>query len=101
MNTTSKLPNNLANRAKNEPKAKKPRQSRSKIKVMLIVFFGCRSVVHHEFIPEGQTVNKEYYLAVLRRLRGAIRRKRPDLLADNSWIFPHDNVTVFARFGSL
>ena len=78
-------------RAKNEPKPKKPRQSRSKIKTMLIVFFDYRGVVHHEFVPEGQTVNKEYYLAVLRRLREAIRRKRPDLWADNSWIFHHDN----------
>ena len=38
-----------------------------------------------------QTFNKEYYLAVLRRLREAIRRKRPALWADNSWIFHHDN----------
>ena len=51
-------------RAKNEPKPKKPRQSRSKIKVMLIVFLDCRGVVHHEFVPEDQTVNEEYYLAV-------------------------------------
>ena len=66
-------------RAKNKPKPKKPRQSRSKIKVILIVFFDYRGVVHHGFVPEGQTVNKEYYLAVLRRLCEAIRRKRPDL----------------------
>ncbi|KAJ8956288.1 hypothetical protein NQ318_015024 [Aromia moschata] len=25
-------------------------------------------VVHSEFLPEGQTVNKEYYLGILRRL---------------------------------
>ena len=58
---------------------------------MLIVFFDYRGVVHHEFVPEGQTVNKEYYLAVLRRLREAITRKWMDLWADNSWIFHHDN----------
>ena len=43
------------------------------------VFFDYRGVVHHKFVPEGQAVNKEYYLAVLRRLRKTIRRKRPDL----------------------
>ena len=59
---------------------------------MLIVFFDYRGVVHHEFVPEGQTINKEYFMVVLRRLREAIRRKRPDLWADNSWIFHHDNV---------
>ena len=58
---------------------------------MFIVFFDYRGVVHHEFIPGGQTVSKEYYLSVLRRLREAIRRKRLDLWADNSWIFHHDN----------
>lgn len=74
-----------------EPKPKKPRQSRSKVKVMLTVFFDCRGVVHSEFLPEGQTVNKEYYLGVMRRLREQIRRKRPDLWKTNSWILHHDN----------
>ena len=50
-----------------------------------------RGVVHHEFLPEGQNVNKEYYLGVMRRLREAIRQKRPDLWANNSWILHHDN----------
>ncbi|UYV78427.1 hypothetical protein LAZ67_16001318 [Cordylochernes scorpioides] len=36
-------------------------------------------VVHHEFLPQGRTVNKEYYLQVMRNLREAIRQKRPDL----------------------
>ncbi|XP_011053283.1 PREDICTED: uncharacterized protein LOC105145454, partial [Acromyrmex echinatior] len=38
-----------------ELKPKKSRQSRSKVKVMLTVFFDCRGVVHSEFLPEGQT----------------------------------------------
>lgn len=76
-------------RFENEPKPKKARQSRSKIKVLLTVFFDYRGLVHSEYLPEGQTVNKEYYLGVLRRLRENVRRKRPDLWADNSWIF-HD-----------
>ena len=80
-------------RTKNEPKPKKPRQSRSKIKVMLIVFFDYRLVVHHDFVPEGQTVNKKYYFAVSRRLREPIRRKRPDLWVNNSWIF----TTIMSR----
>lgn len=74
-----------------EPKPKKPRQSRSKVKVMLTVFFDYRGVVHSEFLPDGQTVNKEYYLSVMKRLREKIRRKRPDLWKENSWILHHDN----------
>lgn len=74
-----------------EPKPKKPRQSRSKIKIMLTVFFDCRGVVHSEFLPEGQTVNKHYYLGLMKRLREKIRRKRPDLWKNNLWILHHDN----------
>ncbi|XP_066259606.1 protein GVQW3-like [Euwallacea similis] len=40
-------------RVKNEPKQKKTLENRSKIKVMLIVFFDYRDVVHHEFVPKG------------------------------------------------
>jgi len=78
-------------RGKDESKPKKPRQSRSKVKVMLIVFFDIRGVVHYEFVPQGQTVNKEYYLGVMRRLRERICKKRPDLWANNSWILHDDN----------
>ena len=78
-------------RAKGETRSKRLRQSRSKIKVMLTVFFDYCGVVHYEYLPPGQTVNKEYYLSVMRRLREAIRLKRPDLWIDNSWFLHHDN----------
>ncbi|UYV83458.1 hypothetical protein LAZ67_23001099 [Cordylochernes scorpioides] len=62
-----------------EPRPKKARQVRSNVKVLLTVFFDCRGVVHHEFLPQGRTVNKKYYLQVMCNLRVAIRQKRPDL----------------------
>ncbi|UYV61439.1 SETMAR, partial [Cordylochernes scorpioides] len=40
-----------------EPRPKKARQVRSNVKVLLTVFFDCRDVVHHEFLPQGRTVN--------------------------------------------
>jgi len=61
------------------PRPKKARQSRSATKSMLIMFFDIRAIVHHEFVPEGQTVNAEFYCNVLRRLREDIQRKRPEL----------------------
>jgi len=57
------------------PRPKKARQSRSATNSMLIVFFDIRGIVHHEFVPKGQTVNAEFYCNVLRRLREDIRRK--------------------------
>ena len=43
----------------------------------LYIFFDCEGVVHYEFAPRGQTINKEYSVEVLKRLRDAVRRKRP------------------------
>src|SRR5215469_6723562 len=43
------------------PRPKKARQVRSNVKVMLTAFFDSRGVVHHEYAPQGQTINKEYY----------------------------------------
>ncbi|UYV85140.1 hypothetical protein LAZ67_X004709 [Cordylochernes scorpioides] len=74
-----------------EPRPKKARQVRSNVKVLLTVFFDCRGVVHHEFLPHGRTVNKEYYLQVMRNLREAIRQKRPDLWKNKNWLLHHDN----------
>jgi len=49
----------------NSPRPKKARMSRSKIKTMLICFFDSQGVVHKEFVPPGQTINKKYYHEVL------------------------------------
>jgi len=54
-------------------------------------FFGTRGFVHYEFVPTGQTVNQVYYLEVLERLHEKVRRKRPELFANNSWILQHDS----------
>ena len=54
-------------------------------------FFDFRGVVHYEFLPPLQAVNKEYYLSVMRRLRETICLKRPELWANNSWFLHHDS----------
>ena len=40
---------------------KRARQSCSNVKVILIVFFDWKGIVHYEFVPRGETVNKEFY----------------------------------------
>ncbi|GBM51071.1 Histone-lysine N-methyltransferase SETMAR [Araneus ventricosus] len=55
-------------------------------------FFGWATAGPKEFCrPLGQTVNKELYLEILKRLRDAIRRKRPEKWATKDWILLHDN----------
>ena len=66
------------------PRPKKARQVRSNVKVLLTVFFDFHGKVHQEFLPQGHTVNKEYYLEIMRRFCEAIRKKRPALWKNNS-----------------
>ena len=54
-----------------------------------------RGIVHCEFVPTGQTVNQVYYLEVLKRLREKVRRKRPEIFANNSCILHHDNAPAY------
>ena len=77
--------------SKTSLRPKKARQVRSKIKVLFTVFFYASGVVHHKYLPEGSTVNQTYYNEVLKRLRDAIRWKRPELRRSRDWFFHHDN----------
>ena len=70
------------------PTTKKFRQSKSRVKTKLLTFFYIRGIAHYEFVPTGQTA---YYLEVLKRLREKVRRKRPELFSNNSWILHHYN----------
>ena len=54
-------------------------------------FFDIRGIVHHEYAPEGQTVNAGFYCNVLRHLREDIRRKRPELWCACNWLLHDDN----------
>ena len=50
------------------PRQKKLKFERSCIQTMLINFFDSQGVVHKEFIPQGKTVNAEFYKQVTDRL---------------------------------
>ena len=57
------------------PRSKKARMQRSQVKVMLITFFDYYGLVHHEFVPQGQTVNQLFYMKVLTRIVDKICQK--------------------------
>jgi hypothetical protein len=63
--------------------------SKSQMKIPK-TFFDIKGVVHFEFIPQDQTVKQAYYVEILKPLREAVRRKRPELWPIN-WILHHEN----------
>ena len=46
------------------------------------------------WVLTGQTVNKEYYVEVLREFRKGLCRKRPALFKSGQWHFHQDNASV-------
>ena len=76
------------------PRPKKVRQSKSTHKLLMIPFFDSTGMMYMHRVPTGQTVNKEYYVEVLREFRKRFRRKRPALFKSGQWHFHQDNVPV-------
>ena len=51
-------------------------------------------MIYMHLVPTRQTVNKEYYVEVLREFRKRFRRKRPALFKTGQWLFHQDNAPV-------
>ena len=54
----------------------------------MIPFFDSTGMIYMHWVPTGQTVNKEFYVEVLREFRKRFRRKRPATLQIGSVAFP-------------
>ena len=57
-------------------------------------FFDTTGMIYMHWVPTGQTVNKEYYVEVLRDFRKRFRWKRPAFFKSGPWHFQHDNAPV-------
>ena len=77
------------------PRSKKARQSKSTNKLLMIpFFFDSTGMIYMHWVPTGQTVNKEYYVEVLREFRKRFHQKRPALFKSGQWHFHQDNAPV-------
>jgi len=75
----------------NSPKPKTAQQVRSNVKIMLISFFDANGIVHKKFVPPGQTVNQQFYLEMLKRLRKNVQKKQLEMWSSGDWFLHHDN----------
>ena len=76
------------------PRPKKARQSKSTHKLLMISFFDSIGMIYMHWFPTGQTVNKEYYVEVLREFRKRFHWKRPALFKSGQWHFHQDDAPV-------
>ena len=60
----------------------------------MILFFYSTGMIYMHWVPTGQTVNKEYYVEVLREFGKWLHRKRPAIFKSGQWHFQQDNVPV-------
>ena len=60
----------------------------------MIPFFDSTGMIYMHWVPTGLTVNKEYYIEVLREFRKRFRWKRLALFKSGQWHFHQDNVPV-------
>ena len=74
------------------PRPKKARQSKSSHKLLMIFFWQHWHDLHA--LGSHWTVNKEYYVEVLREFRKRFRRNSPALLKLGQWHFHQDNARV-------
>ena len=63
-------------------------------KLLMIPFVDSTGMTYMHWVPTGQTVNKEYYVEVLREFRKRFLGKRPALFKSGQWHFHRDNATV-------
>ena len=77
------------------PRPKKARQSKSTHKLLMIpFFFDSTGMIYMHWVPTGQTVDKEYYVEVLREFSKRFRRKRPALFKSGQCHSHQDNAPV-------
>ena len=69
-------------------------RAKSTHKHLIIPFFDSTGMISMHWVPTGQTVNKEYYVEVLREFRRRFRRKKPAIFKPSQWHFHLENAPV-------
>jgi len=70
---------------------KKLQFQKSRVKTTLVIFFDWQSVIHKEFVLEGETINTVYYKGVMERPLNRTWHVRPGTCESGDWFLLHDN----------
>lgn len=76
--------------ARDEPRPKRAKTQQTAGKVMASVFWDARGIIFIDYLKKGQTINSDYYIALLERLQDEIAKKRPHL-KKKKVLFHQDN----------
>ena len=76
------------------PDTRRPDRANQPTNFWWSLFFDRTGMIYMHWVPTGQTVDKEYYVEVLREFRKRFRRKRPALFKSGQWHFHQDNAPV-------
>lgn len=77
-------------KAKGESPPKRPKTQQSAGKVMASVFWDAHGIIFIDYLEKGKTINSDYYIALLERLKDEIAKKRPQL-KKKKVLFHQDN----------
>ena len=76
------------------PDPRRPDGANPPTNFWLSLLFDCTGMIYMHWVSTGQTVNKKYYVEVLREFRKRFLGKRPALFKSGQWYFHHDNAPV-------
>ncbi|KAL7724069.1 hypothetical protein ACLKA6_012721 [Drosophila palustris] len=65
--------------AAGESRPKRPKTQQLAGKVMASVFWDAHGIIFIDYLQKGQTINSDYYMALLERLKDEIAKKRPHM----------------------
>lgn len=75
---------------KDSPRVMKYKTCNSSLKVMATVFWDRHGLLLVDYLPKGETINEEYYIEVIWKLRRAIQNRRRGKLSKKIFLL-HDN----------
>ena len=76
--------------AKGENRPKRPKTQMSASKVLTSWFWDAHCILFIDYLKKGRTINSEYYMMLLVRLKEGIVKKRPQM-KKKKVLFYHDN----------